>query len=150
MGKFKFRLQTLLRLREATRDERRAALGQAYQAAEILEQQKKELEGELGRLMVESRAACGPGPLDVDRLLDARRFELSLRAGLDQLRRQQAAVAAEIERRREALVEANREVRVLELLRDKQILKHRQEEESRALKVLDETAQRRSGEEVEL
>ena len=36
MGKFKFRLATLLRLREATRDERRAELAQAYRADEII------------------------------------------------------------------------------------------------------------------
>ena len=32
MAKFKFRLATLLRLREAARDERRAQLAQAYRA----------------------------------------------------------------------------------------------------------------------
>ena len=33
MAKFKFRLATLLRLREATRDERRAGLAEAFRAA---------------------------------------------------------------------------------------------------------------------
>ena len=47
-------------------------------------------------------------------------------------------MAAEIERRRQALVEADREVRVLEKLRERQLEQHRREEELRETKRLDE------------
>ena len=49
-------------------------------------------------------------------------------------------MAAEIERRRQALVEADREVRVLEKLRQRQAEQHRREEELREAKRLDEVA----------
>jgi len=39
MPKFQFRLATLLRLREATRDERRGRLAEAYRVDEVVEAQ---------------------------------------------------------------------------------------------------------------
>ena len=52
--------------------------------------------------------------------------------------------AEEIERRGEALVDANRQVRVLETLRQKQLDRHRQGENRQEIKQLDETAGRRT------
>ena len=59
------------------------------------------------------------------------------------------AVRAEVDRRRQALVEANRSVRVLELLRDRQLEQHREREKLRQIKELDEVANRTRLEEVE-
>jgi flagellar export protein FliJ len=53
-------------------------------------------------------------------------------------------VGAEIERRREVLVEADRDVRVLEKLREKQTERHRYEENRREIRQLDEVAQLRA------
>ena len=121
MPKFKFRLATLLRLREATRDERRAQLAEAYRVDDVL-----------------AAADCGRGrgTRRAPRAAAARRsgrarstsIGWSTRSATNwrsrrlaaQLEQQRQAVAAEIERRRQALVEANREVRVLEKLREKQ------------------------------
>jgi len=47
MGRFKFRLATLLRLRELARDERRAQLAQACRAQELLDEQRRRLAEEL-------------------------------------------------------------------------------------------------------
>jgi flagellar export protein FliJ len=49
-----------------------------------------------------------------------------------------------MEHRRVALAEANREVRVLEKLRDRQHERHRQEENRQEIKELDEVAGRRA------
>ena len=147
MSKFKFRLATLLRLREATRDERRAQLAQAYRADEIIEHERGRVAGELRELQRRSRQASAPGQLDVDRLLETRRYELVLQSQDQQLAQQHQAVQTEIERRRQALVDANRQVRVLEALRQKQLDHHRQEENRHEIKELDETANRRAGEE---
>ncbi len=54
----------------------------------------------------------------------------------------------EIDRRRQVLAEANREVRVLENLRDKQAGQHRQQEDRREMKRLDEVAQQQALREV--
>jgi len=147
MAKFKFRLDTLLKLRGSLRDERRAALAQAYRAEEILREERLDIEGELDRLHGANREAAGPGQVDVDRLLDARRYELVLKGRAQLTARQQQALDAEIEKRRQALVEANREVRVLETLRDKQRQRHQQEETRRQVKEMDEAAARPRAEE---
>lgn len=144
MAKFKFRLATLLRLRERTRDERRAQLAQAYQAEAVLREEQERLTADMEQLSEASRAARGPGELNVDRLLNTRRYELVLRAHLQDLAKKQEMLAEEIARRQNGLVEANRQVRVLELLRDRQLARHRQEEERQEIKLLDEVAGRQN------
>ena len=140
MPKFSFRLETLLKLRDAVRDERRGELAQAFQAEEILRGRRREIADELESLNETNRAAAGPGPVDVDRLLDARRYELVLRSHDQVAQQQQEALGVEVERRRQALVEANREVSVLEKLREKQLDRHRAEEARLETKDLDEAA----------
>jgi len=142
MAKFKFRLATLLNLRESARDERRGQLAQAYRAEEIVEQERNRLARELSELEKHSRQASAPGPLDVDRLLGVRRYEVLLRFQQREAAQQHEMLQAEIERRREALVEANRQVRVLEELRRKQLERHRREEIRQEIKRLDEAAAR--------
>jgi flagellar protein FliJ len=150
MSKFKFRLATLLRLRESARDQRRSQLAEAYQAEEAILERRRRVSGDLADLMRECREVAGPGELDLDRLLDARRYEVTLRVEQRDLTEKHEAVRTEIDRRRQALVEANRSVRVLELLRDRQLEQHREEQRIRQIKELDEVAGRRGLEEVEL
>jgi flagellar export protein FliJ len=142
MAKFTFRMATLLKLRESARDERQAQLARAQRAADILRRQQEALEEEARRLEQQSRMAVRPGRIDVNHLLHARRYELVLRAQQQDLRQQQETVDAEVQRRQRALVEANREVRVLELLREKLWARHRDEESRQEIKQLDEVAQR--------
>jgi flagellar export protein FliJ len=144
MAKFKFRLATLLRLRELARDERRAQLAQAYRAEQLLEEQGRQLEQHLSGLRRWTRLAAGPGEIDVDRLLEARRFEAILLAQRHEVDRQREAIAREVERRRQALVEANREVQVLENLRTRQHERYRAGENRREIKSLDEIALQRA------
>lgn len=142
MAKFKFRLATLLRLREATRDQRRTELAEAYRVDDVLQQRIEHADQELLALRTQCRRAAAPGAVDIDQLVAAQRYELVLRAQQKQLGSQREQVAAEIERRRQMLVEANRDVRVLEKLRDKQAKRYRREEERREIKRLDEVAGR--------
>jgi flagellar FliJ protein len=140
MTKFKFRLATLLRLREATRDERRTELAEAYRADNVLSEHLDRIGRELDWLQTQCRKAAGPGTVDLDRLVEAGRYELALRAQRSQLDQQREAVSAEIDRRREALLAADRDVRLLEKLRDKQARRHRHEENRQEIKQLDEVA----------
>jgi flagellar protein FliJ len=144
MVKFKFRLATVLKLREADRDERRAALAEAYRVDAVLEQRLQEVAEEYDGLKEQCRRAAGPGPVAIDRLVEAQRYEISLKYQQAQLVGQRQTVAAEIERRREALVAATGEVRVLEKLRENQAGRHRQEENLQEIKQLDEVAQQRT------
>jgi flagellar export protein FliJ len=149
MSKFKFRLATLLRLRESARDQRRSQLAEAYQAEEAILEQRRRVTDDLAGLMRECREVAGPGQLDLDRLLVARRYEVTLRAEQRDLTEKHEAVRAEVDRRRQALVEANRSVRVLELLRDRQQEHHREKEKIRQIKELDEVAGRTGLKEIE-
>jgi flagellar protein FliJ len=80
MSMFKFRLATLLRIREALRDERHLALAEAYQADDVLRQRQEALAAELNGLKGTCRQAVAPGQVDVDGLLEAQRYEMTLRA----------------------------------------------------------------------
>ncbi|MGO8752374.1 MAG: flagellar export protein FliJ [Thermoguttaceae bacterium] len=142
MARFNFRLATLLRLREATRDERRQQLAKAFEAEEILRRQALQVDENLAALHAHARKISGPGHVNADSLLEAQRFELTLKAHKQQLGRQQEMVRAEIEQRRAALVEANREAQILERLRERQYQRYREEENRREIRVLDEAAQR--------
>lgn len=144
MAKFKFRLAKLRKIREAVRDQRRAHLAEAYRAEEVLKQQSETIARELGDLRSECRRASGPGIVDVDRLTQAHRHELVLKSQQEHLGRQSQALTSEIEVRREALVHATREVRILEKLEEKQLARHRKTEEQQDIKQLDEVAQRRT------
>ena len=138
---FHFRLNTLLRLRIAERDERRADLAKAFRAEAVLREQERQLDSERRELAQRGRQLKAPGAADVDALLQTHRYELVLAAQARQLATQLAQVAAEIQRRRQVLVEADRQVRVLEKLRQRQATAHRQQEERLETKRLDEQAQ---------
>ncbi len=147
MAKFKFRLAGYLRLRESIRDERRGQLAQAYRAEELLSQEQRRLEEELAALELRLRRASAPGAVDIDELLQSQRYQVLVKAHKEHLLQQDKQVKAEIERRRQALAEANRDVRVLENLRGRQWERHRQEENRQDVKYLDEMAQLRTARE---
>jgi flagellar export protein FliJ len=144
MNNYKFPMAMLLRLREATRDERRVELADAHRVDDVLLRQLQRVDQELKALQQQCRQAAGPGLVDIDRLLEAQRYELAMKAQRLQIIRQRETARTEIERRRQALLDADREVRVLENLRDKQARQHRQEEERQDVKRLDEVGQQQA------
>jgi flagellar FliJ protein len=134
----KFRLATLLRLKEADRDERRSELAEAFRAAEMIDERLVELRQNLEGLR--KLQTVGAGGVNVDRLIEAGRYEMVLKVQQMQLEQNLQQVNVEIERRREILVAADREVRVLEKLRETQHQKERAVMENLAMKRLDEIA----------
>jgi flagellar FliJ protein len=140
MSKFHFRLETLLRLRMAERDERRADLAKALRAEELLQNEQRQIESEQLQISLKLRERSSPGEADVDGLLRTNRYQMVLKARRGQLAAQLAQVRAEIERRRQVLVEADRQVRVLEKLRERQLAAHRQVQAKLEVKELDELA----------
>jgi flagellar export protein FliJ len=144
MAKFQFRLATYLRLREALRDERRSHLAQAYRAEEVIVQEERRLEAESTAMAAKVRDFARPGEIDVDRLADAQRYQMVLKAQQQHVAAQRALVKTEIQRRHQVLVEANRDVQVLEKLRSRQSDQHRYQENRREIAHLDEIGQRRT------
>jgi flagellar export protein FliJ len=140
MAKYRFRLETVRKLREARRDQHRAALAEAFRAEQVLAERRAEVTSEQQALRDLQRAAAAGHYLDVNRLLEAQRYELVLKGRELELARQRELLAVEIERRRQAAVEADREVRVLELLDEKHRRAHQRQEQHLETKQLDEAA----------
>jgi flagellar export protein FliJ len=141
MRRFQFRLVTLLRLREAVRDERRRQLAESFQAAEALAARLESVARELDQLR--RRHAASEGQVNLVGLLDADRYEAVLRDERRQVDERLSALGSEIVQRREALLAADRDVRALEQLRDTHEHRYLAEEERRSTKELDEAALRR-------
>lgn len=142
MATFRYRLATLLRLREAARDEKRAQLAEAYRAMQILDDRLQELDQEIAEAKAAARSAASTGRVDVDYVMNAHRYEVILRAQRGGIEAQRKQVAEEVERRRQALVEADRQVRVLEKLREKKLAEHEARELKRDQRLMDELASR--------
>jgi len=147
MAQFRFRLATLLRLREALRDQRRAELAEAYRVEDLLRQQQEEVGRMIDALCQRCREVAAPGPVDVDAMLAAQRYYAALRSRQQQLLAQRQHVAGEIERRQQVLAAASRDVKILEKLRQRQAEAYQAEENRREMKLLDEAAARRAAQE---
>ncbi|WP_254512061.1 flagellar export protein FliJ [Anatilimnocola floriformis] len=145
MSTYRFRLQTVLRLRSAARDERRAELGRAQRASEVLREQQDKVAADIVSTQDATREllqkqANSTGGLNVDSLLNANRNVMMLRAQAAQLVQQQKQIAVEIGKRQAALVEADRDVRVLEKLQEKGLKEHEFRENAIEQRELDEIA----------
>jgi flagellar export protein FliJ len=145
MSQFHFRLATLLKLRETTRDECRVQLAEAHRADAELKHRQESVAAEQTQLQLECRTAAGPGAVDLRRLIEAGRYACTLRHREEGLHQERQTLAVEIDRRHEAVMEADREVRTLEKLRDHQAETHRQEAERQDGKRLDDAALQTAG-----
>lgn len=138
MAAFRFRLSRLLELRRAVRDQARANLAQAQRAHDLLEERLAALRSELQA--VRRMMQLLPGAVDVDRVLAASRYEAVLRYQEQDVLSQRELVVAEVERRRELLLAADRDLKVLKKLQERQAAQHRAEAERGAMAELDEAA----------
>ncbi len=143
MTRFKFRLQPLLMVRESTRDRMRVELAQAHEALRTVEQKQAELQQEQTEMRNALQNALRPGALPVDRILSLQRYQASLQIQQHGLEHQRKQVEQEMELRRQRLTEADREVRVLEKLREKQQLRHAEEESRQEAQEMNEVALQR-------
>lgn len=145
MPQFKFRLESLIKLREAERQQRRTELAEAFHAESLLRRQAEQLEQDIRDMEKRSRVISSPGRVHVDRVLDTHRYKLMLKSQIMMLGQKEAQLQTEIERRRAALATADRDVRVLEKLRERKKEEHDAAEQHRELKQLDEVAVQRWG-----
>jgi flagellar protein FliJ len=143
MAKYQFRLETLQKVRKARRDEHRTSLAEAFRAEHVLAESRAELVVEAQQLRELQRSAGVGKYLDVNKLLEAQRYELLLKARSQELSKQAILLAAESERRRQILVESDREVRVLELLDERHQREFDLAAQRKETKQLDEVATNR-------
>jgi len=145
MGRFIFRLQSVLDVRATACNECRARLAESFAAAAELDGRRQSIERELAAA-VQLRQAGRKGPLDVQHLASVQRYEQLLRGDLGIVGEQIHALEQRIEREREALIVADRQVRLLERLREKQLARHRQQESASELRELDDLLRSAPGE----
>ena len=138
---FKFRLEPLITIRDNVLKERQAELAKAYEARRILEESLKAVEKQLAEGIKTARSLTQEGQtVNVEFLLGIRRQEMFLRANQEDLIKKMKMVDEEIEQRRTAVVEADRELKTVEKLKEKQHEKYLAEENKKETKDMDEIA----------
>jgi flagellar FliJ protein len=142
MAPFRFRLSSVLRFRERKREDRRLEMRALEQAKDnvisqiddlerSLEQYRREMEGQEGRL------------LSIAELKLAADFSHAVAARIRERRGVLAVIEKKAAAKREELLEANRDVKSLEQLREKRFERHRVEEARTEQKLIDEVGQRK-------
>jgi|SRR6478672_7233828 len=139
MSKFVFRLDTLLRLRQAERDQHRRELAAVLTAEESLRPAREALATELQRLATTSRRT---GAIDTTDLLAREAEGARLRASLAKLEHQQAELLERFTAQQTTLNRADAQVGALEKLRERRELEWRRASAAGELKNVANTAQR--------
>jgi flagellar export protein FliJ len=147
--RFRFRLERLRRLRRVLDRQAREVLARAAAERGLAESSLEDLRG-LGRRRLGALAELqGTGPLDPRAVLLHEADLAALGRRIDGA----TAVLAEAVRREEecagALAEARRDLRVVETLRDRAIVRHRSDSQQEELAELDEHAARRRAVEIQ-
>jgi len=138
---FKFPLESLIKIRDTALKERQAALAKAYNARHVLEEALQDVEQQLMEGTTTARSLMQTGQtVNVAHLLGIRRQEMFLRANQNELVQKIAKADEEIERRRAAVVEANKELKAVEKLKEKRYEKYLEEEKIKETKAMDEIA----------
>ncbi|MDA7951174.1 MAG: flagellar export protein FliJ [Pirellulaceae bacterium] len=132
-----------MKLREAKREQRQQELAEALHALDILQQQHSEIEESLMDHQIHVREESKPGLINVDNLIEKQRYQIALQMQLAEVQKKLGVVRKEIERRKTKMIEADREVKVLEKLKEKQREAHRQLENKEENKEFDEIGQTR-------
>ena len=141
---FTFRLDPLITIRDNELKERQSELAKAYEARTILEEQMQEIDRQLTEGIAAARSLMQEGQtINVGSLLSFRRQEMFLRAQQSDLTEKMKAIDQEIERRRALVVAANKELKIVEKLKEKRYEKYLEEESKVEIKSMDEIAGRR-------
>lgn len=133
-------LDAVRRVREARRDELRGRLADAFRAAEVLQAERAQVAEELLGVQEARRHAAASPAMNVTHVLDAQRYELVLRSQEEALAEKSRMVAEEIERRRSAVTEAERDVKTLDLLEERRRREQMERERRAEAKETDEIA----------
>ena len=138
---FKFRLEPLIIIRDNELKKCQAELAKGYEALRILEENLQEVEKQLAEGIAAVRNLMQAGQIvNVDYLLGFRREEMFLRAKQDDLKQKMQIIDEYIERCRAAVVTANKELKIVEKLKEKRYEKYLDEENKKDTKRMDEIA----------
>ncbi|TWT77220.1 flagellar biosynthesis chaperone [Posidoniimonas polymericola] len=140
MSAYRFRLEPVRRLREARRDELRGQLADAFRAAEVVSGERQKVLQELRVIRAREQAIARDTNLSISSMVEHQRYELVLQGQAAALAEKLKLVEDEVERRRQLVAEADREVRTLDKLEDRQRETHRVDQQRAEAKAMDATA----------
>jgi flagellar protein FliJ len=115
----KFRLATLLKLRERDRDLASKAVQEVQLAIDKLIDRKKEIE-QSNAQMDQFRKQASNGSINLNQILDAQRYQMILAAQSSQIADHLGQLHQELERRQFALLQCQQSVKSLEKLKEHQ------------------------------
>src|SRR5690606_29926616 len=139
MAKFHFRYEAVLRQRLLMEDERQRDLAKVMRQRMIVQNQLRQMQDTI----VESKRNLGDtlvGRVDLDRVSQFARYSAQTAIRAQQLVVEIARLEKQIETARERLAEAMRARKAMELLRDRQYARWKQEQDRREAAELDEMA----------
>ena len=139
MANFRFRLKAVATLREQARDRLAEALAEVMEAQRIVKEQINQLQREIEKAL-KQRHMASIGIVRIDRLLMVQRHQLMLEAQRDQANQQLKLLEEEYDRRRALLVEAEKEVKAMERLKETQKARWDQDQLIAEQKQMDEWA----------
>ena len=112
-------LETVLKLRQTERDRQRAAWATAHGAESALQTEWEQAAAVLAELQAAVRRCASPGTTDLLQLGDQQRYAYVLRERLADVTRRRDELRQQAHQLHQGLLAADREVRILEKLRDK-------------------------------
>lgn len=140
MRRYVFRFEKLLELRRKRRAELRERVAEAQRAVDIVNGELRTLDGEFQEIRRHARVLFSEGKFDVNRALELSRYEQMIQAAKVDLLAKLKLLEQELANRQSVLVDAEREVKALELLDERRRAQHLREERKAEVKRLDEMA----------
>ncbi|MFO0942212.1 MAG: flagellar export protein FliJ [Pirellulales bacterium] len=139
MSQFRFRLQSVQKLRERLRDEAADSLRQARLAIQKLNEQVDVLQQEMGEQQ-KLQSGASEGVINTQRVLESQRYQLHLTGEILALKENISLIEQECERRQQLLIKREQDVRALEKLKEAQLAQWQHEQNLAQQSRLDEWA----------
>ncbi|MDR1484146.1 MAG: flagellar FliJ family protein [Planctomycetaceae bacterium] len=142
---FKFRLESVITIRDNFLKECQGELAKAYEARRIVEDAENKINAELqSNFAINRQKLQDSGVLDVGYLLGLQRRNAYLNSQLNVIKRDLEQIDKEIERRRIAVTDAHTELKIIEKLKEKKQVEYKINETKKETIIMDETATIRS------
>lgn len=126
-GRFRFRLEVVQRLRQVARDQQRRALAEAIAAVQTSENHVDDLNRSLRDSLMHASTQQQGESLDLSALRAEQRHRAWLHEQLHLAGERVVQSHAELQRQRELLAEATKNLRVIEKLRERRWRRHLEE-----------------------
>lgn len=138
MKKFKFKFDSLMKLRENERDLHRQLLATLLRRDEELLGSMQQVESERNMQLDDLRQLGSPGQVDIDGSASRRFYAGQLIGDIGGIERSRALLAGQIAHCRRTLIEADRGVKALEKLAEKEKTEFLYEQERHAARELED------------